>query len=598
MPAPVTPVVSALAPSPDPRVGLSPGYWDAGQAAWNLELVSTTPPSEKFLGVTNSDLAFTGKYTIQGNYNGFQVFDISDPAKPALVLTYLCPASQSDVSVYKNLLFVSGEGQTGRVDCGIQGVPEPVSKERLRGIRIFDISDIANPKYLANVQTCRGSHTHTVVTDPHDTANIYIYVSGSARVRSADELPGCADGPIDDPNTARFRLEVIQVPLAAPEKAAIVSSPRIFGGLAPPPRRVEPGRGRGPAANADPAAFPGGRAAGTAPAAEPTAVAGGGRAGGRGGASAVPSAPSQCHDITVYPDIGLAGGACGGYGLLLDIRETAHPIRIDAAADINMSFWHSATFSNDGTKLLFSDEWGGGTQPRCRETDKPEWGANALFTIENNKLVFKSYYKMPAPQTSFENCVAHNGSLIPIPGREVMVQGWYQGGLSVFDWTDVSKPKEIAYFDRGPLDGTRLITGGSWSVYWYNGLIVSSEIARGLDIFELLPGGLITQNELDAAKTVKFDYLNAQEQRKLVWPPSFAKARAFVDQLERSNGLPASRIAAVRQNLDAAEKLSGQPKQQALRRLATQLTADAKSATDQPKARMLADAVRELRGSR
>jgi hypothetical protein len=598
MPAPVTPVVSALAPSPDPRVGLSPGYWDAGQAAWNLELVSTTPPSEKFLGVTNSDLAFTGKYTIQGNYNGFQVFDISDPAKPALVLTYLCPASQSDVSVYKNLLFVSGEGQTGRVDCGIQGVPEPVSKERLRGIRIFDISDIANPKYLANVQTCRGSHTHTVVTDPHDTANIYIYVSGSARVRSADELPGCADGPIDDPNTARFRLEVIQVPLAAPEKAAIVSSPRIFGGLAPPPRRVEPGRGRGPAANADPAAFPGGRAAGTAPAAEPTAVAGGGRAGGRGGASAVPSAPSQCHDITVYPDIGLAGGACGGYGLLLDIRETAHPIRIDAAADINMSFWHSATFSNDGTKLLFSDEWGGGTQPRCRETDKPEWGANALFTIENNKLVFKSYYKMPAPQTSFENCVAHNGSLIPIPGREVMVQGWYQGGLSVFDWTDVSKPKEIAYFDRGPLDGTRLITGGSWSVYWYNGLIVSSEIARGLDIFELLPGGLITQNELDAAKSVKFDYLNAQEQRKLVWPPSFAKARAFVDQLERSNGLPASRIAAVRQNLDAAEKLSGQPKQQALRRLATQLTADAKSATDQPKARMLADAVRELGGSR
>jgi hypothetical protein len=598
MPAPVTPVVSALAPSPDPRVGLSPGYWDAGQAAWNLELVSTTPPSEKFLGVTNSDLAFTGKYTIQGNYNGFQVFDISDPAKPALVLTYLCPASQSDVSVYKNLLFVSGEGQTGRVDCGIQGVPEPVSKERLRGIRIFDISDIANPKYLANVQTCRGSHTHTVVTDPHDTANIYIYVSGSARVRSADELPGCADGPIDDPNTARFRLEVIQVPLAAPEKAAIVSSPRIFGGLAPPPRRVEPGRGRGPAANADPAAFPGGRAAGTAPAAEPTAVAGGGRAGGRGGASAVPSAPSQCHDITVYPDIGLAGGACGGYGLLLDIRETAHPIRIDAAADINMSFWHSATFSNDGTKLLFSDEWGGGTQPRCRETDKPEWGANALFTIENNKLVFKSYYKMPAPQTSFENCVAHNGSLIPIPGREVMVQGWYQGGLSVFDWTDVSKPKEIAYFDRGPLDGTRLITGGSWSVYWYNGLIVSSEIARGLDIFELLPGGLITQNELDAAKSVKFDYLNAQEQRKLVWPPSFAKARAFVDQLERSNGLPASRIAAVRQNLDAAEKLSGQPKQQALRRLATQLTADAKSATDQPKAGMLADAVRELGGSR
>ena len=261
-----------------------------------------------------------------------------------------------------------------------------------------------------------------------------------------------------------------------------------------------------------------------------------------------------------------------------------------------MSFWHSATFSNDGTKLLFSDEWGGGTQPRCRETDKLEWGANALFTIEKNKLVFKSYYKMPAPQTSFENCVAHNGSLIPIPGREVMVQGWYQGGISVFDWTDVSKPKEIAFFDRGPIDATRLITGGSWSVYWYNGLIVSSEIARGLDIFELLPGGLVTQNEIDAAKTVRFDYLNAQEQRKLVWPASFAKARAFVDQLERSNGLAAARIASVREDLAAAEKLGGQPRQQALRKLTTQLTADAKSATDQPKARMLVEAVRELGG--
>ena len=598
MPAPVTPIVSATAPSPDPRVGLSPGQWDAGQAAWNLKLVSTTPPSEKFLGVTNSDLAFTGKYAIQGNYNGFQVFDITNPVKPAPVLTYVCPASQSDVSVYRNLLFVSGEGQTGRVDCGIQGVPEPVSKDRLRGIRIFDIADIANPKYLTNVQTCRGSHTHTVVTDPNDKANVYIYVSGSARVRSADELPGCADGPIDDPNTARFRLEVIQVPLAAPQKAAIVSSPRIFGGLAPPPRRVEAGRGgagAGAAANTEPGEFPAGAGRGTAaePTGAPAAVAGGGRAGG-GGRGGPPSGPNQCHDITVYPDIGLAGGACGGYGLLLDIREAAHPIRIDAAADINMSFWHSATFSNDGTKVLFTDEWGGGTQPRCRDTDKYEWGANALFTIENNKLVFKSYYKMPAPQTSFENCVAHNGSLVPIPGREIMVQGWYQGGISVFDWTDVSKPKEIAFFDRGPIDGTRMITGGSWSVYWYNGLIVSSEIARGLDIFELLPSGLITQNELDAARTVKFDYLNAQEQRKLVWPASFAKARAFVDQLERSNGLAAARIGAVRQELDAAERLSGSPKQAALKKLATALTADVKSSSDQPKTRMLAAAVGEL----
>jgi hypothetical protein len=588
MPAPVTPIVSATAPTPDPRVGLTPGYWDAKQAAWNIRLVSTTPSSEKFRGVTNSDLAFTGNYVVQGNYNGFQVFDISNPSKPTPVLSYVCPASQSDVSVYKNLLFVSGEGQTGRVDCGIQGVPEPVSKDRLRGIRVFDIADINNPKYVANVQTCRGSHTHTVVTDPRDKENVYIYVSGSSRVRSPEELPGCTDGPIEDPKTARFRLEVIRVPLAAPEKAAIVSSPRIFDGLAPPPRRVEPGRG---GANA-PAGGANAAAAANAPA---------GAAGGRGRANdpnRVPSGPNQCHDITVYPEIGLAGGACGGYGLLLDISDVANPKRIDQAADINMSFWHSATFSNDGSKILFSDEWGGGSQPRCRDTDKPEWGANALFTIENRKMQFKSYYKMPAAQTSLENCVAHNGSLIPIPGREVMVQGWYQGGISVFDWTDVAKPTEIAYFDRGPVDPTRMISGGSWSVYWYNGLIVSSEIARGLDIFELVPSGLISQNELDAAKTVTFEFVNAQEQRKLVWPPSFAKARAYLDQLERGNGLASDRITAARTGLASAEQLSGQARQTALSGLAEQVNKDVSGARDQSRVRLLSEAVTELASAR
>jgi LVIVD repeat len=601
MPPPVTPIVTAIAPSPDLRVGLSAGRWDAAQAAWNMRLVSTTPPTEKFLGVTNSDLAFTGKYAVQGNYNGFQVFDISNPATPSLVLTYLCPASQSDVSVYKHLLFVSGEGQAGRLDCGIQGVPEPVSKDRLRGIRIFDISNIASPKYVANVQTCRGSHTHTVVTDPRDKDNVYIYVSGSARVRSGEELSGCTDGPIEDPNTARFRLEVIRVPIAAPEKAAIVSSPRIFYGLAPPPRRVEPGRGgaAAPDTGTDPFAAgvggAGAAAAGRGAAGDAAAGAAGGRSGGGGRAN---TGPNQCHDITVYPEIGLAGGACGGYGLLLDIKDVANPKRIDQAADINMSFWHSATFSNDGGKILFSDEWGGGTQPRCRETDKPEWGANALFTIEQGKMFFKSYYKIPAAQTSFENCVAHNGSLIPIPGREVMVQGWYQGGISVFDWTDVSKPREIAYFDRGPVDSTRLISGGSWSVYWYNGLIVSSEIARGLDIFELLPSGLISQNELDAAKTVRFEYLNAQEQRRIVWPPTFAKARAYLDQLERSKGLAAPAISSARTQLATAEKLSGQPRQQALKRLATRLSADAKKAADPAKTRLLSTAVSELASAR
>ncbi len=591
MPAPVKPIVSATAPTPDPRVGLAPGRWDAAQAAWNIRLVSATPPWEKFLGVTSSDLAFTGKYVVQGNYNGFEIFDISNPVKPKIVLTYLCPASQSDVSVYKNLLFVSGEGQTGRVDCGIQGVPEPISKDRLRGIRIFDISNMSSPKYVANVQTCRGSHTHTVVTQPGDKDNVYIYVSGSAGVRSADELPGCKDGPVDDPDSARFRLEVIKVPLAAPDKAAIVSSPRIFYGLAPPPRRVEPGRGGAGRGN-DAAApgVPGAAAPAGAPGAagEPAAAAGG-RGGGRPN-----TGPNQCHDITVYPEIGLAGGACGGYGLLLDIKDVVNPKRIDQAADINMSFWHSATFNNDGTKILFSDEWGGGSQPRCRETDKLEWGANALFTIENGKMLFKSYYKMPAPQTSFENCVAHNGSLIPIPGREVMVQGWYQGGISIFDWTDTSNPKEIAYFDRGPLDATRLITAGSWSVYWYNGLIVSSEIQRGLDIFELLPSGLISQNEIDAAKTVKFDFLNAQEQRKLVWPPSFAKARAYLDQLERSKGLAADKIASARTSLAGAEKMSVSGRQAALRKLAAQVTADAAGAADAGKVNLLSTAVAEL----
>jgi hypothetical protein len=589
MPEPVKPIVSATPPSPDPRVGLSAGRWDAAQAAWNIRLVSTTPPDAKFLGVTSSDLAFTGKYAIQGNYNGFQIFDISNPSKPTRALTYLCPASQSDVSVYKHLLFVSGEGQTGRLDCGIQGVPEPVSKERLRGIRIFDISKMSRPKYVANVQTCRGSHTHTVVTDPRDKENVYIYVSGSAGVRSADELPGCKDGPIDDPDTSRFRLEVIKVPLAAPQTAAIISSPRIFYGLAPPPRRVEPGRG-GAGRGADAAAT---GAAGTGAAG---ATAGTGRGGGGGGGRAN-TGPNQCHDITVYPEIGLAGGACGGYGLLLDIKDVANPKRIDQAADINMSFWHSATFSNDGTKILFSDEWGGGSQPRCRETDKLEWGANALFTIDNGKMNFKNYYKIPAAQTSFENCVAHNGSLVPIPGREVMVQGWYQGGISVFDWTNPSNPQEIAYFDRGPLDGTRLITAGSWSVYWYNGMIVSSEIQRGLDIFELLPSGLLSRNEIDAAKTVRFDFLNAQEQRKLVWPPSFAKARAYIDQLERSRGLDTGSIETARAQLASAEKQSRGARQQALKKLAAQLSTIG-STNDRGKLRLLQSSVAELATAR
>ena len=605
MPPPVAPIVSAMAPKPDPRVGLKAGWWDAGQAAWNMRMVSTTPPGPKVLGSTHSDLAFTGKYAIQGNYNGFEIYDISNPVKPTLVTSYLCPASQNDVSVFNNLLFMSSEATNSRADCGFGGVPDPVSKDRVRGIRIFDIKDVAHPTHVTDVQTCRGSHTHTVVTDPHDKDNIYIYVSGTGQMRSAEELPGCATGPVDDPNAATFRLEVIKVPLANPAKAAIVSSPRIFQGLAPAPRSAErdalDGRGRAagagaPGAGAAAAGAAGASVAGNAAAAGPVpaGAAGANAAAAPGGRGGPPTGPNQCHDITVYPEIGFAGGACGGYGLLLDIREVAYPIRIDVAGDPNMSFWHSATFSNDGKKVLFSDEWGGGRGARCRNTDKLVWGADALFAIENNKMVFKSYYKMPAAQTTFENCVAHNGSLIPIPGREVMVQSWYQGGVSVFDWTDVANPKEIAYFDRGPMDATRLVDAGSWSAYWYNGIIVSSEIARGLDIYELLPSGLITQNELDAAKTVHYDYLNTQGQQKMVWPPSFALARAFVDQIERSKGLTAVRIAGVRTALNSAEKLSGQPRRTALQQLATQLTTEAANSSDRAKVQMLATALTDL----
>ncbi|MEP6688858.1 MAG: hypothetical protein ABJC36_10965, partial [Gemmatimonadales bacterium] len=555
--------MSTTPPSPDPRIGLKAGLMNAQEATWNLRVVSKTPPSSQFAGITNSDLAFTGHYAIQGSYNGWQVWDIADPRKPVLKTAYVCPASQSDVSVYRNLLIVSGEDLSARLDCGAEGVTDTVSAERLRGVRIFDITDIAHPRNVGNVQTCRGSHTHTMVVDPKDSANVYVYVSGSSRVRSAKELPGCvAATPSEDPNSALFRIEVIKIPVAHPEQAAIVNSPRIFQDLVAPPKHgdtpediatrkkeVADAQAKGGFVAvidstdqfvlsdnnvqqllAGVVAARGGTGAPTADdsttlretlpvivketfAPPPPVNPDGSKPG-----------PTQCHDITVYPAIGLAGGACGGYGLLLDISDPANPKRIGAVSDSNFSYWHSATFNNDGTKILFSDEWGGGGQPKCRATDKHEWGADAIFTLADRTMQFGSYYKMPAPQTIYENCVAHNGSLIPIPGRDVMVQAWYQGGISVFDWTDAANPKEIAFFDRGPVDSTRMGNGGSWSVYWYNGVMVSSEISRGLDIFELAPSGFISRNELDAAKTVHLDYLNTQGQPKLVWPPSFALA--------------------------------------------------------------------------
>jgi len=629
-PSNVAPISTAAAPSPDPRVGLRAGLLDAGEAAWNLRLVSATPPPEAFVGMTNSDLAFTGIYAIQGNYNGYQVWDISDPAAPRLAEGFVCPASQSDVSVYKNLLFVSGEGFGGRLDCGTEGVQQQVSHDRLRGIRIFDITDIHNPRYIANVQTCRGSHTHSVLADPKDRENVYVYVSGSAPVRPAEELPGCSGAsPDEDPNSALFRIEVIKVPLAHPEQAAIVSSPRIFNDLVAPPTHGM--------SQADKQAIAEARARGafvvdiqgqeivlpsqmTVPMLDSIVKARGGTGAPTGADStalrtALPEmiarmigqrdqeekpgpkpGPTQCHDITLAPSLGMAGGACEGYGMLLDIRDPVHPTRMAAVADSNFSYWHSATFNNDGTKILFSDEWGGGGQPKCRASDPMQWGADAIFTIEGGKLHFRSYYKMPAAQTPQENCVAHNGSLIPVPGRDVMVQSWYQGGISVFDWTDASNPREIAFFDRGPVNAEQMGMGGSWSAYWYNGVIVSSEIARGLDIFELTPSPFMTQNEIDAAKSVKLDYLNTQGQPQFTWPATFALARAYVDQLERSRGLSVQRIGAVRGALAGAERASGGARREALTRLASSLDQDAGGSSDTAKVRTLASTVRDLAG--
>jgi hypothetical protein len=630
--------MSATAPTPDPRVGLRAGWMNAAEAAWNIKLVSTTPPSEHFINranpgdfsLINSDISFAGSYVIQGNFSGVQVWDISNPKAPRLHKAFVCPGSQSDVSVYRKLLFVSGEALNGRTDCGTQGVSDTVSHDRLRGIRIFDITDIANPRSITQVQTCRGSHTHTVVTAPGDTNNVYIYVSGSAPVRSPSELAGCSDAsPDSNPNSALFRIEVIQVPLAHPEQAHVVSSPRIFQNLAPPARHGEAAEDIAAAQrSADSARTAGGFVAringrdaiagrgfvtaqldsivkarggtGTPTAADTATLRGGlqsivdARVEANRRRQGPPTGPTQCHDITVYPAIGLAGGACGGYGLLLDIRDPKNPTRIGATADSNFSFWHSATFNNDGTKILFTDEWGGGLQPRCRVTDKPEWGANAIFTLSGSTMTFKSYYKLSAPQTANENCVAHNGTLVPVPGRDIMVQGWYQGGISVFEWTDPNHPREIAYFDRGPMDSTKLLGAGSWSAYWYNGYIVSSEIARGLDIFELVPSGFLSQNEIDAAKLIHFDYLNAQDQQKLVWPASAVVARAYLDQLARGNGLAAARVTAARQALARAERMSGQARKDALTQLATQLNGDVTGAGDQGKVRTLARLVADL----
>ena len=578
-PAPPLPPGMSGSDANDPRFKLTPGMYDAGETSMGMKHVlllkkpdafqlgtadPDDPKVQKMIGqlgigvgmkmpkdlqlviaqlaFANSDLAFQGNHLFQGNFYGVNIYDISNPNQAALLTSLVCPGGQGDVSVYKNLLFMSVEMPNGRLDCGAQGFPpEPPSapsadagkmrrhipvaqKDRFRGVRIFDISDIKNPKQVAAVQTCRGSHTHTLVVDPNDKENVYIYVSGTSFVRQSEELAGCSgEKPDKDPNTALFRIDVIKVPVAAPQDAKVVSSPRVF---------MDPRTG---AMNG---------------------LSSGGSH-GKDNEEKKPQDTDQCHDITVYSAIGLAAGACSGNGILLDIKDPVHPKRVDAVNDPNYSYWHSASFSNDGKKVVFTDEWGGGLGARCRPNDPNKWGADAIFHLKDDKLTFASYYKLPAAQGDTENCVAHNGSLVPVPGRDIEVQAWYQGGVSVMDFTDAAHPFEIAYFDRGAIDPKMLILGGEWSAYWYNGNIYGSEIARGLDIFELTPSKFLTQNEIDAAKTVHVAALNVQNQQKLEWPAQLVVAKAYLDQLERSQALPAERIAALRTAIDGAEANKG-----------------------------------------
>ncbi|CAN5297494.1 hypothetical protein BH20GEM2_BH20GEM2_01530 [soil metagenome] len=528
----------------DPRIGLRPGWQDAGSAIRGMELVASRPRPEGFVNAddlgdilfANSDMAFRGNLLFMGSFHGFQIYDIADPANPRLRTAVVCPGGQGDMSIHGNLLFMSVEMPNGRIDCGTEGeFSETASPDRFSGVRIFDVSDINRPRQVGGVQTCRGSHTHTLVTDPNDPAHVYIYVSGTSTVRPAAELEGCSGRPPEqDPNTAYFRIEVIRVPVAAPQNAQIVNAPRIFAS------------------------------------AETGDIAGLWRGGAHGPGTQTTATTDQCHDITAFPEIGLAAGACSGNGILLDIADRANPRRIAEATDPNFAYWHSATFNNDGTKIIFTDEWGGGMEARCRETDRPEWGANAIFDLVNRReLRHRSYYKLPAPQTPTENCVAHNGSLIPVPGRDIMVQAWYQGGISVFDFTDSENPFEIAFFDRGPLSPTELLLGGFWSAYWYNGHIYGSEIGRGLDVFRLTPGEHLTQNEIEAANQVRMAEFNPQTQSRFVWPASFAVARAYLDQLRRGNGIPADRLSQIAGELERAERLQGSAQQAALTQLAS-----------------------------
>ncbi|HEY4219096.1 MAG TPA: hypothetical protein VGM67_18265 [Gemmatimonadaceae bacterium] len=579
----------------DPRNGLKYGMLDAGEASEGLRHVSFTPKpplldSAQGLTFINSDLAFRGTTVYQGNFSGFMIWDVKNPAKPELLSVIDCVSAQADPSIYGNLLFVSAEGGGNRVDCKKGGVKDPA--DHMAGVRIFDVSNPRAPKLIKNVQTCKGSHTHTIIPDPKDKGVIYIYVSGTQNARPATELAGCNNGTdAADENNSLYRLDVIKVPLAHPEQAAVVTGARIFTGLDAAPRATsraarggEGGGGRGGR---------GGR---------------GGAAGAPAGPPPPPTGPKNCHDVTSYPYMHLLAGACASYGLLVDVSDPMHPVRLDAKSDTNFSLWHTAVFSNDASKVVFTDEWGGGTAPNCQATSMLEMGGNTTLTINKGKMTERAFFKIPSSQTPQENCVSHNGGLLPVPGRDIMMQGWYQGGIDAIDFTDPDHPFEIAFSDRGPVDAPpapgdttggaisrqRGSIGGSWGAYYYNGYVYSSELARGFDVYELTPTEKLSANELAAAKLIHMDQYNPQSQPHIVWPAAFPVVRSYRDQLVRDSGLSADRLSAISKALDAAEKQTGAARRASLTKLATQVAGDEKSASDTKRVTAMAAAIKAL----
>jgi hypothetical protein len=452
----------------------------------------------------------------------------------------VCPGGQGDVSVYGDLVFFSAQETRGRLDCGPQGAPGEVNHERFRGVRIFDISDLDAPRQVAAVQTCRGSHTHTLVEDPNDPSVIYVYNSGTSPVRPAAEMEGCSGlPPEEDPETSLFQIEVIRVPLASPEEARIVNEPRIF---------------------ADPET---GEIAGLWP-------------GGDHGPGTQPSRETnRCHDITSYPAIGLAAGACSGNGILIDISRPDEPVRIDDVADPNFVFWHSATFNNDGTTVLFTDEWGGGTQPRCRPQDPEDWGANAIFRIEEWRDAARQLLQVAgSPDGAGElrgpqrlagpgARPRHQGAGV-VPGRRLRLRLHRPG-----------EPLRDRLLRPGPIDEDELTVGGYWSTYWYDGYIYGSEIARGLDVLELTPSEHLTANELEAARQARFENrfgeFNPQHQPRITWPASVAVARAHLDQLRRAGAIDGREEAEIESMLAGFDELDEASKADALGELTAAL---------------------------